>query len=27
LIGSLIYSLCGVVIDAALEAVFNSRSA
>jgi putative membrane protein len=26
LIGSLIYSLCGVVIDAALEAVFNSRS-
>lgn len=25
LIGSLIYSLCGVVIDAALEAVFNSR--
>jgi len=26
LIGSLIYSLCGVVIDAALEAVFSSRS-
>lgn len=26
LIGSLIYSLCGVVIDAALEAVFSSRA-
>jgi putative membrane protein len=25
LIGSLIYSLCGVVIDTALEAVFTSR--
>ena len=26
LIGSLIYSLCGLVIDVAIERVFNSRS-